>query len=44
MELLSNQDIILTDNYKHIYIFGDSHCLCFGQNNITVDNKYIINS
>lgn len=30
------------NNYKYIYIFGDSHCLCFGQGDVIVDNIYSI--
>lgn len=30
------------NNYKYIFIFGDSHCLCFGQGNTIIDNDYNI--
>ena len=30
------------DKYNYIYIFGDSHCLCFGQGDIIVNNTYNI--
>jgi hypothetical protein len=30
------------DNYKYFYIFGDSHCLCFGQGDVIVKNTYNI--
>jgi len=30
------------DYYKYIYIFGDSHCLCFGQGDVIVKNMYNI--
>jgi len=30
------------NKYKYIYIFGDSHGLCFGQGDIIVSNKYYI--
>lgn len=30
------------DNYSYIFIFGDSHCLCFGQGDTIVDNKFNI--
>lgn len=30
------------DNYSYVFIFGDSHCLCFGQGDTIVDNRYNI--
>jgi hypothetical protein len=30
------------NNYTYIYIFGDSHCLCFGHGNVIVNNKFNI--
>lgn len=36
---------IITDDYdcyKYFYIFGDSHCLCFGQGDVIVKNTYNI--
>jgi hypothetical protein len=30
------------NDFKYIFIFGDSHSLCFGQGNTLVDNKYNI--
>ena len=28
------------NDYTYIYVFGDSHCLCFGQGDTIIDNKY----
>ena len=43
MELKTNKILLEPNNYKHIFIFGDSHCLCFGQGKTNVNNKYYIN-